>query len=198
MNEYLSPIVNNIYRFNNQLFYGEIVGTYLIALDDKIVLVDLPEFSTELLEYLKSYNKPAIAILSHGSCGVPSGTLWQKELGLKIYLHKNDEYHSWLRIKPDILFKDEIVFNNLQVIFTPGHSKGSVCILDNQSKTIFTGDTLGGTKENDVRNFLSENDDIAERIRAAENYLNMILKSLLLFIMRSLQKMPKKSSENFY
>ncbi len=39
---------------------------------------------------------------------------------------------------------DEILFDNfvLRVIHTPGHSSGSICLADEQSRLLFTGDTL--------------------------------------------------------
>ena len=48
--------------------------------------------------------------------------------------------------KPDVILKDgdEVDIDGMkyQVIHTPGHSPGSVCLYDPKSKTLFSGDTL--------------------------------------------------------
>jgi len=48
--------------------------------------------------------------------------------------------------KPTHLFKHEETFDlgdrKLKVLHTPGHSPGSVCLLDTKSKELFTGDTF--------------------------------------------------------
>ena len=75
----LTKIDTNVYRFNNQFFYEEKVGTYLIDLDDKVVLFDLPTYSKEIDSYFHSLNKPLLAILSHGPCGIKDGRIWQKK-----------------------------------------------------------------------------------------------------------------------
>lgn len=50
--------------------------------------------------------------------------------------------------QPDFLLEDEMVLEcgdtRLRVIHTPGHSPDSVCFLDPESRTLFTGDALQG------------------------------------------------------
>ncbi|WP_335964518.1 hypothetical protein [Galbibacter sp. PAP.153] len=96
----------NIYEINNQHFYSEKVHTYLIELDDKVLLFDIPTYSDEIKEFITSFKKPAFVILSHGSCGISDGTKWQKEIGLKVYAHEADANHPWLRMKPDVFFTE--------------------------------------------------------------------------------------------
>lgn len=141
----ITKIFENVFKFEDQYFFGEKVNTYLIELDNKIILFDLPTFSKELKEEIKliAKDKEILCILSHGSCGISDGTIWQKELGVKVYLHKNDTNHSWLRMQPNILF-DEIplIDSSVEIIHTPGHSDGSVCLIHHPSKTMFTGDSI--------------------------------------------------------
>ena len=42
----------------------------------------------------------------------------------------------------DIKLKDGDVIGNLKVFFTPGHSPGSIMLLDERRKVLFSGDTL--------------------------------------------------------
>ena len=153
----LTKIDTNAYRFNNQFFYGEKVGTYLIEISDKVVLFDLPTYSKEVESHLHSFNKPFIAILSHGPCGIKDGKIWQEKLGLQIYLHKFDINNEWLELKPDHTFvKSPSIDTLLGVVHTPGHSPGSVCLFHKNSKSLFTGDTFSGNKDGSVRNFLKD------------------------------------------
>jgi glyoxylase-like metal-dependent hydrolase (beta-lactamase superfamily II) len=51
-----------------------------------------------------------------------------------------------LASKPTYLLKHEEMFDlgdrNLKVLHTPGHSPGSICLLDTKSRELFTGDTF--------------------------------------------------------
>ncbi|MFW9972847.1 MAG: MBL fold metallo-hydrolase [Candidatus Odinarchaeota archaeon] len=45
--------------------------------------------------------------------------------------------------KPDIeVHDDDVIFDNLQVIWTPGHSFGHICIFDKYRKYLFSGDHI--------------------------------------------------------
>ncbi len=45
-------------------------------------------------------------------------------------------------ILPDILLRGGEVFGKLEVIHTPGHTPGGICLYDAGSKTLFSGDTV--------------------------------------------------------
>lgn len=45
-------------------------------------------------------------------------------------------------IKPDILLKGGERFGSLEVIHTPGHTPGGICLYDAATKTLFSGDTV--------------------------------------------------------
>jgi glyoxylase-like metal-dependent hydrolase (beta-lactamase superfamily II) len=137
-------ILKGIWRFNDQYFYGEPVGVYLIELDSEIILFDLPSYSVPIKEFIQSFKKPAICYLSHGSTGIADGSIWQKEINLEVRLHKSDSGYRWLRMKPDVLFVKLENNKEYQIIHTPGHSLGSICLLHKPSGALFTGDTIAG------------------------------------------------------
>lgn len=45
-------------------------------------------------------------------------------------------------IKPDILLKGGEVFGGFEVVHTPGHTPGGICLYDPVSKVLFSGDTV--------------------------------------------------------
>lgn len=193
----IDPLIE---RFNSQHFYGESVGIYLVNLQDKILLFDIPTYSKEIEDYLLSKKKPMIALLSHGSCGISDGAVWQKKVGLKVYLHEADKDHDWLKMQPDVLFSTPPELNsNIEIIHTPGHSPGSVCLLDKKSNTLFTGDTVGG-KEGKIRDFRGEAhqyDDIPERIKSCEKFLDYDFDKILPFHYEMILENGKKELEGY-
>lgn len=167
----------NIYKINNQYFYGEKVNTYLINLKYKVLLFDIPTYSEEIENFILSFDKPVIAIISHGSCGIKDGNKWQK-IGIKIYAHAADNNHPWLKIKPDILFLEMPNFaNNIKVVHTPGHSAGSICVLETNSKSLFSGDTFYGNLNGEVIDFTKESqsdfENLENRISSCKELLNL-------------------------
>jgi hypothetical protein len=197
----ITKINKIVERFNDQYFYSEAVGVYLINLDDKILLFDLPTYSKEIEHYLLEKEKPIFSVLSHGSCGIKDGTTWQKKLGIKVCLHKNDADHEWLMMKPDSLFILPPHFDdNIVVIHTPGHSSGSVCLLEKATKTLFTGDTFGGTPNGNVRDFRKEDhryDDIPKRIQSCVELLKYDFESIMPFHYEMIMKGGREALQDF-
>jgi len=201
-NPTFTKLQENIYEINNQYFYGEKVHTYLIELNDKVLLFDIPTFSKEVKEFILSFNKPAYAILSHGSCGIEDGTKWQNEIGLKVYAHKNDENHPWIRMKPDVLFAEMPQLDHtIEVIHVPGHSAGSICVLETQSKSLFTGDTFYGNKEGEIRDFTKESqsdyENLKDRINSCKNLLNYEFENVYPFHYEIMLKNGKQQLKEF-
>jgi glyoxylase-like metal-dependent hydrolase (beta-lactamase superfamily II) len=60
------------------------------------------------------------------------------------------------RVKPDIILNDGDIISGLKVIHIPGHTPGSIALLDSARKVLFTGDTLryrNGMVEGPVERF---------------------------------------------
>lgn len=147
----------NIYEINEQYFYSLKVHTYLIELNDIILLFDIPTYSNEVKEFILSFNKPAIALLSHGSCGIEDASTWQQEIELTVYAHQADEKHPWIRMVPDVFFTKVPHFDDdVEVIHVSGHSAGSVCLLHKPTSSLFTGDTIYGDETGAIRDVNKE------------------------------------------
>lgn len=164
-NSVFTKLQTDIYEINNQYFYGEKVHTYVIELSDKVLLFDIPTYSQEIEKFLRSFNKPVYAIISHGSCGIADGTIWQEKIKLKVYAHKADSVHPWLKMKPDVFFTETPNFaKNIEVIHSPGHSAGAISLLEKNSKSLFSGDTFYGNKKREIKDFTQEKQNDYENL----------------------------------
>jgi glyoxylase-like metal-dependent hydrolase (beta-lactamase superfamily II) len=57
--------------------------------------------------------------------------------------------------KPDIIVHDgDIIFENLEIIWTPGHSFGHICIFDKKRKFLFSGDHILSRITPHIGNFI--------------------------------------------
>lgn len=140
----IKKISNNVYKIMNQHFYGNSVGIYLIETNSELYLIDTPNYSKELEDYLINKNKTIKVFLTHGSTGTNAGNVWRKHISnIEFYLHEKDKTQGWLEIIPDVLFKcdkSKEISANLTAVPTPGHSAGSTCyIFDN---ILFSGDVI--------------------------------------------------------
>lgn len=148
----------NVKRF----ILGEIeTNTYVLESNGEFVVIDPAIKSESLMEYLDGKNVKYV-LLTHGHfdhiAGVNSIV---EKTGAKVLVHETDEellldgdksfYTSHFGAKqPQILAdkrlkdSDEIALGDtvIKVMHTPGHTLGSVCYIDSESKTIFSGDTL--------------------------------------------------------
>jgi hydroxyacylglutathione hydrolase len=53
-------------------------------------------------------------------------------------------------VKPDILLKDGDVIKGYQVIHTPGHTPGSICLYNPENRVIFVGDNFRRSKDGNI------------------------------------------------
>lgn len=175
-------LAENVYLFPNQTFYASMVNTYLIEEDEKIILIDGPQQLTEENEdFILSFGKPIDLILTHAATGYSSKLLKEK-LNACVWIHEGDKSDKWLFSQPDKWLKGNETFSpNIKVIHTPGHSDGSVSIIDSKNRMIFTGDHLAGDGSDtifDIRKDTHSRGTLKERLNSLELLLGFNFNSI--------------------
>ncbi len=135
-------------------------NTYVLLTDTSAVVIDPFEFTPEIGALLnRSGNENRAVVLTHGHFDhIRDAALLREKTGAKIYIHRDEEEcllypHFTLcalfgqtlePFSPDKTFEDgdEIRVGDicLEVLHTPGHTKGSCCF--KTGNLLFTGDTL--------------------------------------------------------
>jgi hydroxyacylglutathione hydrolase len=136
-----------------------------IYLINGTVLIDAGMSSDMVIKQLEKYIKITdlkLIILTHCHYDhIAAAAAIAEKSGAKVGVHEadlegvNDEYLSVSvlfgerapQVKPTIIYKegDKIDIGNgeyLEVIHTPGHSRGSICLYEPVSKSLFSGDTV--------------------------------------------------------
>ncbi len=131
----ITPIKPNIFALEFLEFGSNV---YLIKINNQNILIDTSSRANqeELINYLKELNinpkEINILILTHNHWDhVENKELFQNA---KIYGHKKDFETK------EILPIEELTIKEFKIIKTPGHTKGSFCIL--YDKILFSGDTI--------------------------------------------------------
>jgi glyoxylase-like metal-dependent hydrolase (beta-lactamase superfamily II) len=132
-------------------------NAYLV---DDSILIDVGMDGSSILSELKKNIKLSdlkTIILTH--CHYDhSGGAGEIALatGAKIAIHKDDGIllkdstatasklfgKKAPEIKPDILLKGGEIFGSLEIIHTPGHTPGGICLYDGATGILFSGDTV--------------------------------------------------------
>lgn len=135
----IEKIKNNIWRFKFKLFGSHV---YLIKLQNKEILIDTSseENKKELIQNLKELKlnpkQIDIVILTHNHPDhVGNVNLFENA---KIYGSRKDFSEK------EISDTKKLKMKGLEIIETPGHSEGGICVYLPEEKVLFSGDTLFG------------------------------------------------------
>ncbi len=130
--------------------FGELQNNVYIVYDSKTLegyVIDPGYEAKKLADIIKKRKlKIKGIILTHfhydhaGACS----ELSKLAGGLDVYIHARDA--KYLKFRPEHRIKDGHIFEfgseRLDVVHTPGHSPGGICLLDRKGRNAFTGDTV--------------------------------------------------------
>jgi len=146
--EEIAPGIRVIYGHAKAL--GICSNVYLLEGEEGPLMIDSGNGELKLA-------KPARVILTHGHFDHTKGV---KE-GWNAYLHPADiaeatapPYWKPPNVKPLALAPMKWGTFELEFIHTPGHTPGSVCVLEKRSRMLFSGDTIfpeGGQSRTDLK-----------------------------------------------
>jgi glyoxylase-like metal-dependent hydrolase (beta-lactamase superfamily II) len=138
---------------------SEIWTNSYLLLTKKPVIIDPSENANIVLNNLKRHIKTEdleYIILTHFHEDHTLATpIIKKETNAKVLVHELDA--KFLDFEPDRTLKEGEILDlgdfKLKVIHTPGHTPGSICLYEEKSKSLFSGDTVfpdGGVGRTDL------------------------------------------------
>lgn len=121
---------------------------YIIDRGDHLVLIDTGIESTceKILKKIEELGKPLkTVIITHYHLDHTGSLKCVKDgTGAKVVAHEEEvkaiEEKTGVRV--DVPVKDGDVVEGLKVFHMPGHTRGSICLLDEESGALFVGDLM--------------------------------------------------------
>lgn len=171
-----------------EFIVGELYNKcYLIVKDKNAILIDAGLCYNQVKNYLKQNNIKLLAVLlTHGHFDHAVDAYKFQNEGIPIYIHKYDADKLYSdfnlakqfgfdfnNIKPDVLLDEgEISIENfhINVILTPGHSKGSCAYI--YENHVFVGDTLFENGYGRYDFYDGDYTQLIQSIKVLQNYVN--------------------------
>ena len=145
-----------------RLTLGELgTNCYIASKGGAAVVIDPADDADVISDYLVENDLKAVAILlTHGHFDhILASDELKKMTGATVYVHKaekellenprlnaGDRFGMSKIAHADVYVEDGQVLDlagmTFEVIYTPGHTVGSVCYLEKEDKVMFTGDTI--------------------------------------------------------
>ena len=190
-------IIEGIHRVDEASDKMAHSNVYLVINENELVVVDTgtPGNAKKIVEYIEKIGhqtaEVSTIILTHYHMDHAGSVKDLKDLtGAKVAAHQNDAdfvagkkpypkaknlffraVSSFIKIAPvqvDLMLKDGETIGSLTVIDTPGHTPGSIMLLDASKKVLFAGDTLrfeGGKVVSAPKQYAWDEDKEQESIR---------------------------------
>lgn len=171
----------NIQKFNNDYEFSS--NTYVVSNDSNVIVIDPGYYNGDFKCYLEELGKVDAILLTHGHFDHIGGIDLIKDdfPTVKIYIHEGDyefAFNPMLNYSRQSGF-DLIITSNLEkmnqklnvgdfkidIIHTPGHTRGSVLLYFQKEKLLFTGDTIIGYSIGGFRFPTSDVKELKESIK---------------------------------
>lgn len=125
-------------------------ASYLVVHPEGNILIDSPRFTTRLASKIEMLGGAKYMFLTHID-DVADHRKWSQRLNCMRVMHLLDIDAS----TNDVEMKLEgsgpwNLYEDIQLIHTPGHTAGSVCLFHKSHKILFTGDHIGETESGKI------------------------------------------------
>ncbi|MDV3104513.1 MBL fold metallo-hydrolase [Thermococcus waiotapuensis] len=128
--------------------FDTFVNVYLVDRGDHLVAVDTGLETTcgKILDAVTKIGKPLTAIvLTHGHLDHTGSLKCLKGRTNALVAAHRDEVElikEKTGLEPDVELMGGDVFEGFRVLHKPGHTRGSICLLDEKSRSLFVGDLV--------------------------------------------------------
>ncbi|KAK1262764.1 hypothetical protein QJS04_geneDACA019556 [Acorus gramineus] len=131
--------------YHSERTYG--ATSYVIVHPEGNILVDSPRYTERLAGKIEALGGARYMFLTHRD-DVGDHDKWSKRLRCDRILHSKDVEVSTADVEMQ-LYGDGPwdIGTHFELIHTPGHTRGSVCLFYKPLKVLFTGDHLANTPE---------------------------------------------------
>jgi glyoxylase-like metal-dependent hydrolase (beta-lactamase superfamily II) len=148
-------------------------NVWVVGDDDECVVIDAPHDADAILALVGDRRLKAIVCTHAHDDHVRVAPAVREQAGAPILLHPDDG-PVWELTHPDLLWdvdlrdgqRIEVGGTTLEVLHTPGHAPGAVCLYAADLGCVFTGDTLFQGGPGATGRSFSDADLIMESIRA--------------------------------
>ncbi|KAK8945461.1 hypothetical protein KSP40_PGU008410 [Platanthera guangdongensis] len=164
--------------YQSEKSYG--ATAYLIVHPEGNVLVDSPRCTEVLVRNIENLGGAKYMFLTHKD-DVADHDKWSKHFGCDRILHSGDVEESTVDVEMK-LYGDGpwSIGAEFELIHTPGHTEGSVCLYYKSQKVLFTGDHFAKSGDSKFTIFAHYNKDSVEmQLDSVRKLMDLDLKWIL-------------------
>uniref|UniRef100_A0A0E0NN95 Metallo-beta-lactamase domain-containing protein n=1 Tax=Oryza rufipogon TaxID=4529 RepID=A0A0E0NN95_ORYRU len=123
--------------------------SYLITHPDGNILVDSPRYTTKLANNIEELGGARYMFLTHRD-DVADHRKWAERLKCERIIHSGDVERATVDVERKLTGNGPWnIGADFELIHTPGHTQGSVCLFYKPVKALFTGDHVAKSEESD-------------------------------------------------
>ncbi|KQK02123.1 uncharacterized protein LOC100829301 [Brachypodium distachyon] len=136
--------------YHSESSYG--ATSYLIVHPEGNIMVDSPRYTPKLVNQIEKLGGARYMFLTHID-DVADHRKWAERLKCERIIHSGDVVDIVADVERKLTGSGPWnIGNDFELIHTPGHTKGSVCLLYKPLKALFTGDHVAKSEESDEFN----------------------------------------------